>query len=215
MDDKLELVDDPNIVDGGNFAIKRNGKEYWVSRSNTISLCVFGYDENGVLHVLASKRGPKARGGVGKWNIIAGFLDYGYTLEQTAIKECYEETGVKITEDELINFGTHSNRVYNEVSTRFMAILKDPIENHPTSIENCEPGEVTDAQWIAIDNLDKYIFWYTQKNTILELANRLSKKNNLDNSGLFQEFSKSLNNLLSNGVINDAEYKQIMNIVKN
>ena len=35
-DDPLEYVKDDNVVDGGNFPIKRNGKEYWVSRSNVI-----------------------------------------------------------------------------------------------------------------------------------------------------------------------------------
>ena len=42
--DKLEFGNDANVVDGGNFPIKRNGQEYWVSRSVTVSLYVFGYD---------------------------------------------------------------------------------------------------------------------------------------------------------------------------
>lgn len=32
-DDKLELVKDKNVVNGGNFPIKRNGKEYWGTKS--------------------------------------------------------------------------------------------------------------------------------------------------------------------------------------
>ena len=103
MNDKIELVDDPNVKDGGNFPIKRNGKEYWVSRSNTVSLYVFGYDKNGVMHVLINKRGNEVKKGNGRWSIISGYLDYNETLENAAVRECWEETGVKIDKKKLIN----------------------------------------------------------------------------------------------------------------
>lgn len=215
MDDKLELVDDPNIKDGGNFAIKRNGKMYWVSRSNTISLYVFAYDRNGRMYVLASKRGPKASSGSGMWNIVAGFLDYGYSLEDTAVKECWEETGVKVNKDDLINAGTNSSNVNREVNTRFILLMKDLVENHPTSIANCEDGEVSEAKWIPVDEVQKYRFWGKQGESIIELSNRLIQKKGINFGEKYADFMEGINRLLNDGVINNLEYTKIMNIVKN
>lgn len=215
MDDKIELVNDPNIKDGGNFAIKRNGKQYWVSRSNTISLYVFGYDSNNNLNVLISKRGPKAGGGVGKWNVVAGFLDYGNSLEDTAVIECWEETGVRINKEDLINLGTNSSNVNREVNTRFMVILKDVIENHQPSIENCEPGEVSVANWVPVNEINKYNFWSkSQTQNIIELSNRLVKKQGLNFEEKYSKFMSGINELLKDGLIDKYDYDKIINIVK-
>lgn len=215
MDDKIELVDDPNIKDGGNFAIKRNGKQYWVSRSNTVTVYVFGYDNNNNLNILISKRGPKAGGGIGKWNVIAGFLDYGYSLEDTAVIECWEETGVRINKEELINLGTNSSNVNREVNTKFMVILKDNIENHQTSIENSEVGEVSIATWVPVNEIKKYNFWSKQQiENIIEYSNRINRKNNINTNKQYIDFINSLNGLLNDKIIDKQEYSKIINIVK-
>ena len=52
--DKLELVKDNNVINGGNFPIKRNGQIYWVSRSNSISLYVFCKNKIGERCILSS-----------------------------------------------------------------------------------------------------------------------------------------------------------------
>ena len=154
MNDKIELIDDPNVKNGGNFPIKRNGKEYWVSRSNTVSLYAFGYDKNGVMHVLINKRGNEVKKGNGRWSIISGYLDYNETLENAAVRECWEETGVKIDKKKLINIGTNSRR--ESVNTCFYVILDGSIEEHPTAINNSENGEISDAKWVPIEEIDKY-----------------------------------------------------------
>ena len=127
-DDKLEFIHDDNIKNGGNFGIKRNGREYWVSRSNCISLYVYCKNSEGEWCILASKRGPKMRN-PNKWNVVCGFLDYGYSLESTAVKECWEETGVKINKSMLRNNGTNSSRTNSPVSTRFSCVLNGTTDN--------------------------------------------------------------------------------------
>ena len=213
-DDKLEFVKDNNIVDGGNFAIKRNGKEYWISRSNVISLYVFCKDKNNRWCVLASKRGPKVKVSPNKWNVVCGFLDYGYTLEDTAVKECWEETGVKINKNMLRNNGTHSEKVYDSVVTRFSCVLPGTIESYPTSIANAEPGEVTEAKWIPLDEIQQYIWMNNQGVKIQNAANSIITNENIENNPTYNDLLKNLQTLLNNGFITNEEFTSIINILK-
>ena len=213
MNDKIELVDDPNVKDGGNFPIKRNGKEYWVSRSNTVSLYVFGYDKNGVMHVLINKRGNEVKKGNGRWSIISGYLDYNETLENAAVRECWEETGVKIDKKKLINIGTNSRR--ESVNTCFYSILDGSIEEHPTAINNSENGEISDAKWVPIKEIDKYDLWHG-KDTIKKIANKIKNKKSLDtNNDIYGQFLDILKIFLKNKIIDNTDYKTIISIVNN
>lgn len=215
--DKLEFGNDTNVVDGGNFPIKRNGQEYWVSRSVTVSLYVFGYDMNGNMYILASKRGPGARGGNGCWCVVGGFLDYGYTLEETCVKECKEECGIDVNENDLIPVGVNSYRgnKRGDVAAKFYTILKDSIENHKPSIANCEPGEATDARWIPINEIQKYRWWGKQGEHAYEFAIRIfNKKGTLSNNKNYNLTITALNGLLNDGIINEEQFNTIINIIK-
>ena len=44
----------------------------------------------------------------GKWGLPGGCQDLGETLRATAVRELYEETGIKVSEDELILIDTLS-----------------------------------------------------------------------------------------------------------
>ena len=213
-DDPLEYVKDDNVVDGGNFPIKRNGKEYWVSRSNVISLYVFCKDETGRWCVLASKRGPKVKVSPNKWNVVCGFLDYGYTLEDTAVKECFEETGVKINKNQLRNNGTFSHRKYDAVSTRFSCVLSGTTSQYPTNIGNCEPGEVTEAKWIPLDEIGQYIWMSNQGAKILDAKDKILGNEDFNDNQYFSELLKNLQALLNGGFIGQEKYNTIINILK-
>lgn len=208
-DDKLELIKDPNIVNGGNFGIKRNGVEYWVSRSNTVSLYVYCKDKMDNWYVLASQRGPKAKFS-GKWNVVCGFLDYGYTLEETAVKECQEETGVKININNLHNIGTNSSKKRDAVNTCFYTILNGAIDNYPTNISGSEPGEVTQAKWININELSDYDFSGKQAEHALSIFKEYCESHNTHNSVMLL---KILNNMLKDNEIDNNQYNSIINIL--
>lgn len=213
-DDKIELVKDKNVVNGGNFPIKRNGKEYWVSRSMTISLYVFCKNENDEWCILASLRGPKVKFGANKWNVVCGFLDYGYTLEETAVKECYEETGVKISVDMLRKHGVNSSRVRGDVNARFSVVLDGDIKNYPTSISNCEEGEVSDAQWIPLSEIYNYNWWNKQGEKVLAVSQNVINSHNLNTNEDYKTIVSLLQKLVNENSLSEDIYKEIINLLK-
>ena len=160
--DHVELVNDPKVLSGedwakygGNFPIKRNGKVFYVSRSVAVSLCVFCRDKNGNWRVLANQRGPSCHSNAGKWNVPAGYLDYGESAEGAAVRETWEETGVWIEDDVPLRLlGTNASVNKDDVSMAFTCVLEGVIDDYPLSAENSEPGEVSDIRWIPIMTAD-------------------------------------------------------------
>lgn len=213
--DKLELVRDKNIIDGGNFPIKRNGKEYWISRSTTVGVYVFCLDQTGVIYTLASKRGPHVHTQQNLWNAPCGYLEYGDSIKETAVKECWEETGVKIPFEKLVYLGENSEFSRNsDVKHTFYCVLDGLITDYPPSIANCEPGEVTDARWIELDELDKYHFVGQQAKKLYKIGFKLFKrvglyKTNKDYATIIQ----SLQNMLSSGIIDDEQIARIKDVL--
>jgi 8-oxo-dGTP diphosphatase len=161
--DRVKLFNDPKVRSGkewaekgGNFAVERNGKVYYVSRSVAVSLCAYCKDANGNWCVLANQRGPSTRG-AGLWNVPSGFLDYGETAENAAKRETWEETGVKIPDGTHIRLlGTNTGRLSGSqnVSMAFTCVLDGVTDDYPLSADNCEPGEVSDIRWIPV--MDPY-----------------------------------------------------------
>lgn len=214
-DDRLELINDPNTLDSkgnpkrGNFALRRFSKknpkkfeEYWVSRSNIVSLLVYCKAPDGRWCVLANQRGS------GNWNYIHGYLDYGETLEDAAVRECYEETGVKISKDILRFNGTDSSRLYGNVSSRYSAVLPGVTNDYPTTDANAEPGEVLDVAWIPLDEVKKYKWVAPQGQTIISVFNSLYKDN-----GRFSELNNILMKMIQSRDISPEQYKEIRAIL--
>lgn len=73
--------------------------------------------------LLLGKRGIEPR--AGKWNLPAGFMENGETLEKGARREVWEETRAKVTLERLhtVYNITHVNQVY----FLFLAQLEEPI----------------------------------------------------------------------------------------
>ena len=75
-----------------NFAVKVEGKTYWISRSVATAVHVFKVI-NSDLYVLVEKRGSGVQY-PGLYCIVCGYLDYDETLQEGAIRELREETGM-------------------------------------------------------------------------------------------------------------------------
>lgn len=149
-------------------------RDYWISRSMAVSVFIFLYNTNDKSwYVLANRRGNGAADYHGLWNCPCGYLDYNETLQHAAWREVKEETNFDVNEQCLKLFGVNSNPSENRqnVTTRFYYILENdgfPIVNN----YNCEPNEVSDVQWININNLDDYEFAFNHKNLILKIFYR-------------------------------------------
>lgn len=162
--DVVTLGDDPNVRSGrawhekmGNFPVIRDGKTFYVSRSMGISLFCFCKDRAGRWCILASKRGPKAGGQTGLWNVVRGFLDYGETAEECAQRECREETGVNVPLELIQQQGINTGNLggAQNVTIRFAAVLDKTTDAYPVSMANCEDGEVSDVAWVPIEFINK------------------------------------------------------------
>lgn len=138
-----------------NFPVKVDGNEYWISRSIAVVTYVFTLID-GVPHVLANKRGPGLPNNVGKWNAPSGFLDYDEDLDHAAMREVFEETGVKIywAHLNLLEVDSSPLRPNQVVLVRYYATY----EGDPNVITNkyCEPNEVDEVKWIPISEIDNY-----------------------------------------------------------
>jgi len=158
-----------------NFPVNVNGKEYWVSRSIATVTYVYGI-VNGVDCILANKRGPGLPNKVGLWNCVSGYLDYDETLEEAAVREVFEETGVRIDKSFLImdNIDSSIDREHQNVLVRYYTYIGNLAERVVLTNENAEPNEVDEVKWIPITEIDNYQ-WVseTHRNKIIEYYIRL------------------------------------------
>ena len=88
----------------------------------------------------------------GKYSLIGGHLDGNETATQAAIREVYEEAGVKIDLKDL-RFVNVNHLITNTERVHF-SFVADKWEGEP---KNNEPGKADDAKWFSLDKLPKNI----------------------------------------------------------
>lgn len=139
-----------------NFSVNVNGKEYWVSRSIAVVTYVYA-NVKGVECVLANKRGPGLPNKVGLWNCVSGYLDYDETVEEAAVREVFEETGVNIKNYRLIfkEIDSSPSREKQNVLVRYCCHIKNA-DNINLTNKYAEPNEVDEIRWIPLKDIDKY-----------------------------------------------------------
>lgn len=100
--------------------------------------------------ILITLRDPNKRKCPNKWENTGGSVLFYENSKQGAIRELYEETGIKADENDLLFLGTHK-----EDSTFFdIYFLKCDIEINELKLQK---GETVDAKWVDINTLDKMI----------------------------------------------------------
>jgi 8-oxo-dGTP diphosphatase len=126
----------------------------------TVDAVVFGRADTG-LHVLLIRRaGPPYEG---CWALPGGFLELDETLEQAAIRELAEETGIRLSS--------------LEQPRAFDALTRDPRERvisvaHVAVVNMAEHApqgsdDASEARWFALDALPELAFDHAQ---VLSLA---------------------------------------------
>lgn len=147
-----------------NFEFEHDGQKLWYSRSLACSLVVMRYDDthdwretdHNSLEVLVTKRGQGCEYNKGKWNIPGGFIDFNETAAQCAIRELFEETGIKVPEDK-VNFvylNTNPGGARQTMAATFYALFpKEETLDWEFTTEFSEPGETEEIRWMHIEDI--------------------------------------------------------------
>lgn len=80
----------------------------------------------------------------GRFGLVAGFVEFGENLEQTVVRELYEETGIKVTD--ICYQGSQSWPFPSQIMTGFTA-------DYSSGELKLQADELIEGDWYAIDNL--------------------------------------------------------------
>jgi 8-oxo-dGTP diphosphatase len=83
----------------------------------------------------------------GKWSFPAGFVQAGETLDEAAVREVREETGVTATVRQVA--AIRSGVIRGEISDNMVVFLMDYVSGEPRPQE----GEISEATFLPIDRL--------------------------------------------------------------
>ena len=152
-----------------NFPVQHEGKTYWVSRSVAVACFVFT-TINDRFHVLANQRGEGSADFHGYWNAPCGYLDFGETTAEAAIRETYEETGVRISKVDFVGFDDNPKSEHQNVTFRYCSYVSDnTLINDIYNLNGGEVDEVSNVKWIPYDELDNYKWAFGHKELIIKL----------------------------------------------
>lgn len=158
-----------------NFPVQHEGKTYWISRNMAVACFVFTAIE-GDWFVLANKRGENTPDFQGLWNVPCGYLDFNETTAQAAIREVYEETGVKISNVNFWMFNDEVDENKQNVTFRYYSVMANPQFDKiskSTLERGGEADEVSQIAWIAIKDIKKHQWAFNHDELTLKLFEQL------------------------------------------
>ena len=143
-----------------NFSFEHNGHTLWYSRSLAASCIIFGYNKKDEICVLANQRGDGCELYNYMWNVPGGFIDFDESAEEAAVRETFEETGLKISSNEL-TLAVLDTTPIGSIQTMTAAFThrmpdKINVEDIELTNKNSEPGEVAEIKWIPVKDVNKY-----------------------------------------------------------
>ncbi|HLD70342.1 MAG TPA: NUDIX hydrolase [Negativicutes bacterium] len=110
-----------------------------------IAVAFFCHDGKG--NVLMSKRSAKARDEHGKWDIGAGGIEIGQTVEETLQKEIKEEYCTDIIKSDFLGYRTVF-REHNGQKTHWI-MFDFKVQVNPDMVSNGEPHKFDELKWFA------------------------------------------------------------------
>lgn len=122
---------------------KRRGFEY-------VGVTVACLLHDGKGRFLMQKRGPKARDEWGRWDVCAGALEHGETIETTIKRELQEELSTKPLKIEFLGAG-EAHRVHDGRPTHWVWLLH-AVQVDPTTITIGEPHKIEQVCWFTYDS---------------------------------------------------------------
>ncbi len=176
-----------------NFPIEHEGKIYWISRAVAVVGYIFCLDDK-KLFVLANKRGSGTPDFQGYWNCPCGYLDFDETTAEACSREIMEETNLNVNPKSLILYGIEDNPSANRqnVTFRYYTFSDRYYKGQTVYAKGAEENEVSDVEWIPVENIDDYKWAFNHDKTIKEVV--VNKLSDWISSELKSQFIKSLNN---------------------
>lgn len=93
----------------------------------------------------------KRYGGLkGSWSLPAGFVDEGETADEAAIREVYEETGIRCEVKGLL--GLRTGVIRNSISDNMLVFLLNPLPGQEIKIQEIE---LCEANYLTTEELKK------------------------------------------------------------
>lgn len=167
-----------------NFAVEKDGKTYWVSRSVAAVVNVY-MKISGNWCILANKRGPGLPNNAGLWNCPSGYIDYDETIKMGAIREVQEETGIFLLNYDGVELMEVDDNPAKENQTilfryRYIVSEENKISGYLTD-KYSEPNEIENLDWIPIEQVHM-LDWTSDKhmNKIYEYAPQEKEKSHFE-----------------------------------
>ena len=168
---------------------KETNKKYWISRSMAVSVIILAVEKKWfglkkVYHILTERRGPGCPDFVGCYSVPCGYVDYDENLIGSAVREVYEELGLRLRSESLIPIGVNSSPIENRqnITFRFVAevdyksILLDIANgsiNMNTKSRGGEDNEVNDIKLMTAKDLRNYKWAFGHNNVLKEVLENI------------------------------------------
>jgi len=194
---------DPEMVNRQGY--NQDGtKGPWFSRSVAVATAVL-LNDGGKWYILAGQRGAGTPDYQGYWNLPCGYLDYNEDTKEAAVREVYEETGIKLNPAQVKPFGSSSSPYENRQNVIFfyVAILNERKDNLKFSLDNMEENEVSGLQWLPLDKCGTLQWAFDHDELINRILTKYSHLIKGENVPVQSIISKVISILENDG---DTEY---------
>lgn len=159
----------------------------WFSRSVAVATAVL-LNDSGQWYVLANQRGSGTPDYQGYWNLPCGYLDYNEDAQTAAMREVYEETGIKLSSVQPFGHSTDPKENRQNICFFFVGMLNGSVEQYQFSKDNMEEGEVDGIQWLPLEKCDTLQWAFDHD----ELMNKvIAKYSHLINGENIDDLDKS------------------------